>query len=137
VAEGPADTPCSDCGTGGRRACRPEQPQWWHLWLQSPAISKVREWLRSGLRPAQSVAVVTTDRRVDDLESERTERYRGFESLRFRPSTSTNTPDSDQFLAQRGRRWLHSWWHVSRKVTHPAARPTGWLRCAVDGSSAH
>jgi hypothetical protein len=28
--------------------------------------------------------VVIADRWVDDLESERTERYRGFESLRFR-----------------------------------------------------
>jgi hypothetical protein len=28
--------------------------------------------------------MVTADHRVDDLESERTERYRGFESLRFR-----------------------------------------------------
>ena len=136
MAEGPADTPCSDCGTGGRRASRPAQPQWWHLWLHSPAISKVREWLRSGLRPAQSVAVVTADRWVDDLESERAERYRGFESLRFRPSTSKRR-DSDQFPTGRGRRWLHFWWHSSRKVTHPAARPIGWLWCAVDGSSAH
>ncbi|MCU1608109.1 MAG: hypothetical protein JWM45_25 [Pseudonocardiales bacterium] len=45
--------------------------------------------------------------------------------------------DSDHFLVQRGRRWLHFWWHVNHKVTHPAARPTGWLRCAVEGSSAH
>jgi hypothetical protein len=82
VAEGPSDTPCSDCGTGGRRTSRPAQPQWWHLWLHSPAISKAREWLRPGLRPAQSVAVVTTDRRVDDLESERAERHRGLEFLR-------------------------------------------------------
>jgi hypothetical protein len=47
--------------------------------------------LRPGLRPPQNVGAVTADPRVDDLESERTERYRGFESLRFRPSTSTNT----------------------------------------------
>ena len=76
-------TPCSDCGTGGRRASRPAQPQWWHLWLHSPAISEAQEWRRPGPRPAQSVAVVTTDRRVDDLESERPARDRGFESLRF------------------------------------------------------
>jgi hypothetical protein len=65
-----------------RRASRSAQPQWRHLWLHSPAISKALEWLRPGLRPAQSVAVVTTDRRVDDLESERAERHRGFEFLR-------------------------------------------------------
>jgi hypothetical protein len=35
--------------------------------------------------------VIRLELSVDDLESERTERYRGFESLRFRPPTSTNT----------------------------------------------
>jgi hypothetical protein len=34
--------------------------------------------------------MVIADRWVDDLESERAERHRGFESLRFRLSTSTN-----------------------------------------------
>lgn len=46
-------------------------PQWLHLWLQSPAISKAREGLRPSLRPAQSVGAVTTDYPVDDLESVR------------------------------------------------------------------
>jgi hypothetical protein len=59
-------------------------PQWSHLWLQSPAISKAWEGLRPGLRPPQNVGAVTADPRVDDLESERAERHRGFESLRFR-----------------------------------------------------
>ena len=44
-----------------------------------------------GLRPAHTAGVVTADRWVDDLESERWATTRGFESLRFRPSTSTNT----------------------------------------------
>ena len=82
-----------------RRICAPAgdgrpgvaQPQWLHLWLHSPAISKARERSRLRLRPAHTAGVVIADRWVDDLESERTERYRGFESLRFRPSTSTNT----------------------------------------------
>jgi hypothetical protein len=84
VAEGPSDTPCSCCGTGGGRASRCAQPPWLHLWLHSPAVSKARERLRPRLRPAHTAGVVIADRWVDDLESERTERYRGFESLRFR-----------------------------------------------------
>jgi len=36
-----------------------------------------------GPRPAHTAGAVTADRWVDDLESEHTERRRGFESLRF------------------------------------------------------
>jgi hypothetical protein len=46
------------------------QPQWLHLWLHSPAISKAREWPRPGRRPADTAGTVTADLRVDDLESE-------------------------------------------------------------------
>ena len=74
-------TPCSDCGTGGRRASRRASPQWLHLWLHSLAISTVREWPHLDPRPAHTAVVVTADRRVDDLESERTERNRGSNSF--------------------------------------------------------
>ena len=56
------------------------QPQWLH----SPAISKAREWSCPGRQPAHTVGAVTADQWVDDLESERPARVRGFESLRFR-----------------------------------------------------
>ena len=74
-------------GTGARRA----QPQRLHLWLHSLVISKAQERARPGLRPAHTAGTVTADQWVDDLESERWATTRGFESLRFRPSTSTNT----------------------------------------------
>jgi hypothetical protein len=66
-------------------------PQWLHLWLHSPVVSKARGWSCPDRRPAHTVGVVTADQWVDDLESERWATTRGFESLRFRPSTSTNT----------------------------------------------
>jgi hypothetical protein len=76
-------------------------PQWLHLWLHSPVVSKARGWSCPGRRPAHTVGVVTADQWVDDLESERPARDRGFESLRFRPSTSINT----DMVITRGSAW--------------------------------
>jgi hypothetical protein len=136
VAEGPSDTPCS-CwhrrGTG-IPVCATAVVAFVVAFArgqQGPERSHPR------LRPAHTAGVVIADRWVDDLESERWATTRGFESLRFRPFYQRKHRDSDQFPAERGRRWLHFWWQVSHKVTHLAARPTGWLQCAVDGSSAH
>jgi hypothetical protein len=126
-------TPCSCCGTGGGRASRCAQPQWLHLWLHSPAISKARERSRPRLRPAHTAGVVIADRWVDDLESERVARHRGFESLHFRPSTSTKHRYIDHLSAQCGRRWLHFWWYSSHQVTRLTGSSTRWSRCAVDG----
>src|SRR6185437_9919378 len=86
----------------GNRCRQPSRPtassatpaitrQWLHLWLHSPTVSKAQEWSCPGRRPAHTAGAVTADQWVDDLESERAERHRGFESLRFRPPTSTNT----------------------------------------------
>ena len=84
MAEGPSDTHPALAEAPAGTASRCAQPQWLHLWLHSPAISKARERSRPRLRPAHTAGVVIADRWVDDLESERAERHRGFESLRFR-----------------------------------------------------
>jgi hypothetical protein len=80
-------TPCSGHGAGRRRASL----QWLHLWLHSLVISKAPGVVTPGPTTCPYCWAVTADQWVDDLESERAERHRGFESLRFRPSTSTNT----------------------------------------------
>ena len=61
---------------------------------------------------------------------------RGFESLRFRPSTSTNT---DLLITSRARGdagGCISGSNAGLKVTHLAARPTDGGGCAVEGSLA-
>jgi hypothetical protein len=132
----------------GNRCRQPSKPaassvtpastrQWLHLWLHSPAISKAREWSCLGRRPAHTVGAVTADQWVDDLESERPARVRGFESLRFRPSTSANTKIMITSRLSVNASGCISGSNARPKVTHLAALPTGWLRCAVEGSLAH
>ena len=68
--------------------------------------------------------MVIADRWVDDLESERAERHRGFESLRFRGSTSTNT----EIVIILGLAWTPVVAFLvafEPQGAHLAARPTG------------
>lgn len=97
--------------------------QWLHLWLHSLVISKAREWSCPGLRPAHTFGAVTADQWVDDLESERAERHRGFESLRFRAPTSTSTDMVITYRFSMDGAGLHFWWHSSHEMARLAGCP--------------